>query len=164
MNLEKAAAVVTIIGFPLLIVSLFFAYILDGRISDQLTELKNVAASQNNIALNTMIFNNPTNVGIISDIENNKPILQKHGGQYTSTQLDNYLGDFDTVEFAYNEGLLNQDQLCDSFSNYLDEIASSTEVQEYLSANESYFSGVPALTKLVNSSKDSYALIRNSHP
>ena len=159
MNFEKWAAIVTIIGFPILIGSLIFAFKLDGKISTQLTELKQIATSQNNIALNTMIFNDPDNIGIISDMENNHPILVAHGGRYTSTQLDKYLGDFDTVDFAYQEGLLSQDQLCDSFSSYLEEIASSTEAQAYMSADPADYGGqfgLRGLTQIVEHSKSSF--------
>jgi hypothetical protein len=86
-GLEKwtgiAAAVVTIVGFPLLLGSLWFAFRLDTVISEQLGEIKRIAQSQNGIALNTMLFNDSSSAGIISSIQNNKPILVENGGSYS---------------------------------------------------------------------------------
>src|SRR5215470_2167804 len=55
-KLEKglAAALMTIIGFPLLFISLWYAHRLDVKISQQLGEIKKIAQSENSIALNTM--------------------------------------------------------------------------------------------------------------
>jgi len=58
MGLGQWADVVTIIGLPLFLISLVLAYV-------QLSALKTVAQSQNTIALNTMLFNDPTNIGIM---------------------------------------------------------------------------------------------------
>jgi hypothetical protein len=155
MNLEKWSALVTIIGLPLLLVSLVFAYILDGRINEQLLEIKDIAASQNNIALNTMVFNDPTNIGIIAAIEKNQKVLTKHGGNFSNTQLDKYLGDFDTVYFVYHEQLLTEDQLCDSFSAYIEETASSSEVNSYIKQYGPYL-GFQNLLAIIKTSQDKY--------
>ena len=64
-KLEKglAAALMTIIGFPLLFISLWYAHRLDVKISQQLGEIKKIAQSENSIALNTMLLNDPSNAG-----------------------------------------------------------------------------------------------------
>jgi hypothetical protein len=99
-----AAALVTIIGFPLLLVSLWFAYRVDTVISEQLGEIKKIAQSENGIALNTMIFNDPVNAGIIKAIADDKPILIENGGSYSGVDLDKYLGAFDTIELVHRAG------------------------------------------------------------
>jgi hypothetical protein len=81
LNLEQWAAVVTIIGLPLLLISLILAYV-------QLSALKKVAQSQNAIALNTMFFNDPINIGIMGAIEEGAPILKEHKGKFLTAQLD----------------------------------------------------------------------------
>jgi len=78
------AAVVTIVGFPLLLRSLHFASRLDQQISEQLSELQTIAQSQNTIALNTMVFNDPINVLIMGAIAAHEPILKEHGGTFLS--------------------------------------------------------------------------------
>jgi hypothetical protein len=104
-RLEKwsviGAALVTIVGFPLLLVSLWLAYRVDAVISEQLGEIKKIAQSENSIALNTMVFNDPSNAGIINAIQNDKPILVENGGSYSDVDLDKYLGVFDTIELVY---------------------------------------------------------------
>ena len=97
---ENVAAVVTIIGFPLVLVSLIFAITLDEH------QLK-IARSQNNIALNQMLYGDPRNIAIIEAIENKKAIVKTPSGdgQFSSAQLDKYLGDLQTVYDVYKEGL-----------------------------------------------------------
>src|SRR5262245_14181752 len=60
-----AAALVTVVGFPLLLVSVWFAYHPDVIISQQVGEIKRIAQSENSIALNTMVFNDYSNADII---------------------------------------------------------------------------------------------------
>jgi hypothetical protein len=146
LSLEKGAALVTIVGFPLLLVSLIFA-------AHHISELKQVARSQNNIALSTMFSHDPTNLGIIEAIENKKPILNTVGGSFSSTQLDKYLGDLETVYDVYEEGLLSEKELCGSFSVYAQEAEGNADVQEYLKKNSDYFDGLPKLFNVVDHSK-----------
>jgi hypothetical protein len=81
---DVAAALVTVVGFPIVLVSLWFAYRLDTVISEQLGEIKRIAQSENSISLNTMLFNDASNAGIINSIENDKPILVENGGSYST--------------------------------------------------------------------------------
>ena len=75
-----------------------------------------IAQSENNIALNTMLFNDSSNAGIISSIQNNKPILVENGGSYSTVDVDKYLGAFNTVALVYRAGFLSDDHLCGSFA------------------------------------------------
>jgi hypothetical protein len=137
-----AAALVTIIGFPLLLVSLWFAYRVDTVISEQLGEIKKIAQSENGIALNTMIFNDPVNAGIIKAIENDKPILVENGGSYSGVDLDKYLGAFNTIELVHRDGFLSDDHLCGSFSFYIEEANKNSEVNKYLVEYPNFFGGI----------------------
>jgi hypothetical protein len=143
MDLRQWADVFTIIGLPLLLISLVFAYV-------QLSALKTVAQSQNTIALNTMFFNDPTNIGIIGAIEEGAPILKENEGQFLAVQLDKYLGDFETVASVYQEGLLTKEQLEHHFSDYIEKLGSNPEVKKYLDEYPSYFDGLRFLVKLLN--------------
>lgn len=145
-RLEVATAIVTIIGFPVLLVSMIFVFY-------QIKELKEVASSQNNIALSVELFD-PTNTGIIYDIETDRPILLANKGQYNTAQLDNYLGDFETIDDAYRGGFLSEDQLCVSFSYYISQTASNQEVREYMRQNPDFFGGLSELNTDVAASKD----------
>jgi hypothetical protein len=150
------AALVTIVGFPLLIVSLWFAYRVDSVISEQLGEIKKIAQSENSIALNTMIFNDPSNAGIINAIQNGKPILVENGGSYSNVDLDKYLGAFDTIELVYRDGFLSDDHLCDAFSFYIEEANKNDEVKKYLAKYPNFFDGIRNLLPVVRNNKSKY--------
>src|SRR5262249_59097237 len=102
-----AAALVTIIGFPLLFVSLRYAHRLDVKISQQLGEIKKIAQSENSVSLNTMLFNDSSNAGIIKAIEDNKPVLVENGGSYSCVDLVKYLGAYDTLALVYLDGFVS---------------------------------------------------------
>ena len=159
-QLEKwsliAAALVTIIGFPLLLVSLWFAHRVDDVISEQLREIKRIAQSENSVGLNTMLFNDPSNAGIISTIENNKPILIENGGVYSNVALDKYLGALDTIAQVYRDGFLSDDHLCRSFSFYIEEADKNSEVQNYLAKYPNFFHGFRELLPAIKTSQSSY--------
>jgi hypothetical protein len=156
-RLEKwagiAAALVTIVGFPLLLVSLWFAYRVDTVISEQLGEIKRIAQSENSIALNTMLFNDSSNAGIISTIQNGKPILVENGGPHSSADLDKYLGGFNTVALVYRDGFLSDDHLCSSFAFYVEEAVENSEVKRYLAQYPRYFGGFRDLATVIKNSK-----------
>ncbi len=148
-KLEKAAAIVTIVGFPVIVASMVFAFY-------QLSDLRKVASSQNNIALTAEFFD-PTNTGVIDAIENNQPILVEHKGKYTDAQLDNYLGDFETIDSVYGEGLLTEDEMCISFSYYVGATSKNQEIKTYIAGQprgSGFFAGLAELSAIVAKSTD----------
>ena len=151
-----AAALVTIIGFPLLFVSLRYAHHLDVKISQQLGEIKKIAQSENSIALNTMLLNDPSNAGIIHAIQNNKPVLVENGGSHSDVELDKFLGAFDTIALVYRDGFLSDDHLCSSFAFYIEEANKNSEVKKYLAQYPNFFDGIRRLLPVINNSKSSY--------
>jgi hypothetical protein len=120
----------------------------------QIVEVRHIASSQNNIALNSAFFSD-TNIGIIEVIENNQPVLKENGGPYTTAQLDNYLGYFETINQAYSEGLLTEDQLCTSFSDHAITASKNKEVQEYMKNYSNYFDGFSELMIAIAKSTNS---------
>jgi hypothetical protein len=146
---ENWAYIVTIIGFTVLVLSIFLVFY-------QIGELRQVVSSQNNIALSTMFFND-VNTGIIDALETGGPILTVHKGKYTKAQLDNYLGDFETIDSAYSEGLLSEDEFCVSFSYYVTLTSQNDEVKAYLTSSRKqdsgFFGGLSHLVNVVAKSK-----------
>ena len=138
-TLARFAAIFTIVGFPILIFQIY--------------EVRRIASDQNNIALNAA-FINATNSGIIHAMEKKKAILDTHHGRYNSTDLDNYLGQFETINQAYRSGLLSEADLCTSFSYYIDLTMKNDEVKKYLADNSDYFSGLVELSNVTIKSKD----------
>jgi hypothetical protein len=95
------------------------------------------------------MFLRDANTGIINAIEKrNGKILTEH----TTTQLDNYLGDFETIDQAYREGLLTPDELCTSFSYYVTATSKNEEVQKYMAENSEFFGGLKDLEAVVKHS------------
>ena len=150
-QLERAAHVATIIGVPLVVLTVLFGYfqILDGNRATRLT---------NFITLTARFFN-PTNTEIIDAVENWKPVLLPKG-RFTEAQLDNYLADFDTIYEVYDEGLLTEGQLC-MFSYYITLTASNKEVTDYIkkirqeqaAKSKPFFIGYDRLVELIGKSR-----------
>gem|GEM_PF-2074308 len=148
--LERVAFIVAIVGFPLLVIS-------TGAVLYQFIEVRHIASSQNYILLSNL-FLRDANIAIIDAIEINaidgkRQILREHGGENTNTRLDNYLGDFDTIDQVYKEGLLTEDQMCRSFSYYVTATLKNEEVKKYMADNPSYFDGIKDLKAAVEKSK-----------
>jgi hypothetical protein len=120
------------------------------------------ASLQNNIALNGQFFSQST-LKIIEAIDSGKPILKEHGGDVSPTELDTYLGNYDVIASAYDRGLLDEIDLCNSFSYYLDLTRMNGEISGYIKdqqKNDSgYFEAFSDLLKVVDRSSDP-----NCHP
>jgi hypothetical protein len=121
-QLQRAAHAATMIGVPLVFLTVLFGYfqLLDSNRAERLT---------NFITLTAQFFN-PANTEIIDALENVKPILQPNG-QFTEAQVDSYLTYFDTIDEAYQEGLLSKAQLC-MFSYYIALTATNYEILRYI--------------------------------
>jgi hypothetical protein len=142
-SIEYLAYIVTIIVFPLLVY--------------QIWVVQQAVSSQNNIALSTLFFND-VNTGIIDALDTGVPILTIHKGKYTKAQLDNYLGDFETIDSAYGEGLLSENEFCASFSYYVTLTSQNPEVEAYLASSRKqdtgFFGGLSDLVNVVAKSKN----------
>jgi hypothetical protein len=114
---------------------------------------------QNNIALSSTFYNNANNLAIISALEDDMPILITNMGKFSLGQLDNYLGDFDTIADAYESRLLTERQLCDSFSYYVVQTHENPEIRNYIAEQRkddpNFFRGLDDLYGVVMASKDS---------
>jgi hypothetical protein len=110
------------------------------------------AAVQSNIALNGQFYT-PDNEALAGAIDRGDPILHPKG-KFTTDQLDTYLGNFDEIDATYNEGLLSEDDLCNSFSYYIQITAKNAEVQKYVADNHLAPDGLTSLVNVVNNSKD----------
>lgn len=147
--LEKGAAIVTIIGFPVILISMAFSFV-------QIKDLRSAVSSQNNISLNTEFFGT-TNSGIISAIDEGQPLLVSNKGKFTENQLDRYLGDFVTIYDSYKQGFLTEHQLCSSFSYYITKAWQNQEIEKYIGTSTSpsdAFTELPKLNTIVLSSND----------
>jgi hypothetical protein len=151
VQLERAAHAATIIGVPLVLLTVLFGYF-------QLLDNNRAARLTNFITLTTRFFN-PANTAIIDAIENWKPILAPKG-KFTEADLDNYLADFDTIDEVYEESLLSETQLC-MFSYYIALTATNKEISKYIAkvrqlqtaGSKPWFVGYYRLVELVGKSR-----------
>jgi hypothetical protein len=150
-QLERAAHAATIIGVPLVLLTILLGYF-------QTLDSNRAARLTNYITLVSRVFN-PANTQIIDAIENWKPILVPEG-KFTEAQLDNYLTDFETIDEAYEEGLLSEAQLC-MFSYYIILTAGNNEISDYIkkirqaqaAGSKPFFVGYYRLVELIGKSR-----------
>lgn len=152
-TLECWASVSTIVGLPLVVLTLILGLI-TLRSGDK-------AARMTNFIALTEAFFNSTNTEIIRAIDEVRPIRIVNGGKFSDEELDNYLGDFDTIAETYREELISEEQVCTSFSYYIKETKKSGEITAYIQANRreqppgagAFFSGLDQLSAVVTKSK-----------
>lgn len=133
----------TLVAFTIVLVGLTLWLIKDAH--DQ-------TSAQINIALNGQFFT-PDNGAIAGAIERGQAILQPKG-KFTTDQLDIYLGEFDVIDSAYQEGLLSESDLCDSFSYYIASTSENKEINDYLNSNQGFFGGIQDLAEVVKNSQN----------
>jgi hypothetical protein len=61
-------------------------------------------------------INAGTNFEISTAIESASKLLKKNGGKFTEGQLDDYLGQYDTLYYLYGQGLINEQMIYNLFS------------------------------------------------
>jgi hypothetical protein len=137
-----------LIVFTVVLVVMTGMLIVDGR---------RATSIQNNIALTAAFFTD-TNTKIITAIEGKLPILAENHGQFNDAQLDNYLGNFDTIESAYSDSLLSEEDLCDSFSYYVNLSNQNMEIQNYIAAQQkkdpAFLTSLTHLASIISQSKN----------
>jgi hypothetical protein len=65
-------------------------------------------------------------------IQNDKPVLKEHGGEFTEDDLDGYLDLYETMNDIYAKGLVSQDMLVSAYSFWLGKAYHNAEIQDYL--------------------------------
>jgi hypothetical protein len=151
IRLERAAHAATIIGVPLVLLTVLFGYF-------QILDSNRAARLTNFITLTARFFDS-TNTEIIDALENWKPILLP-AGKFTEAQLDNYLADFDIIDEVFEEDLLTEAQLCE-FSYYIKLTATNKEISRYIvkirraqaAGSKPFFVGYDRLVDLVRNSR-----------
>lgn len=82
-------------------------------------------------------LSSPTSAAIVSAAEDEPamPIMKTNGGKFDEVDLDNVLGDFDTLYYLRKEGLLNDELAYDVFCPDLEAVHDNREVGAYLKAD-----------------------------
>lgn len=90
------------------------------------------AQTEHSISLSAEFFNNANNLAVMEAIDDGGPILVQNKGPIRPTQLDHYLGEFDTIDSVYQHGRLRDEDLCDNFKYYVDTIYKTPEIVAYI--------------------------------
>jgi hypothetical protein len=74
----------------------------------------------------------PTNARLISALENNKPIFKENGGEFTSTDVDLYLSEYELLNNVWDDGLISDEMLYNAFSYSTIKTTDNVEIKAYL--------------------------------
>ena len=81
----------------------------------QIRDLRNSESARLMLDFNTEL-NSDLNANLITAIEDNKPIFKENGGEFTSTDVDRYLGIYELLNRVSVVGLLHDDMLYNAFA------------------------------------------------
>ena len=86
-------------------------------------------------------------------IEENKPLFTENGGEFSTIDIDNYLGMFELISTVYQARLITNDMLYDAFSSFTTRAYDNPEIKSYLAKirreNNTYFLGFEELAKAI---------------
>lgn len=101
----------------------------------QISDLRKVNAGQITLDITRDIYSDEryvTNPQIIKLIEQNKTILIRNGGKFQDQDLDNILGEWDTVARLNQVGVLPDDLVYAQFSFDMVKAYKNKEIQDYI--------------------------------
>jgi hypothetical protein len=77
-------------------------------------------------------INKGINLEISDAIQTPSKLLEKNGGKFTERQLEDYLGQYDTLYYLYAQGLINEQMTYNLFAFDVALAHQNQEVQDYL--------------------------------
>ena len=116
----------------------------------QIRDLRNDQSAQLMLEFNKEL-NSDLNANLITAIEENKPILKNSGGEFTTTDVDRYLGVYELLNTVSITGLISDDMLYNAFAYDILKTYQNGEIKSYLAKirqeDSSFFRGVDALAE-----------------
>ncbi|TRZ64295.1 MAG: hypothetical protein D4Q79_01850 [Spirochaetia bacterium] len=116
----------------------------------QIRDLRNNQSAQLMLEFNKEL-NSDLNANLITAIEENKPILKQSGGEFTTTDIDRYLGAYELLNNVSVAGLISDDMLYNAFAYDIVKTYQNKEIQDYLSKirqdDNSFFRGFEVLAQ-----------------
>ena len=116
----------------------------------QIRDLRNDQSAQLMLEFNKEL-NSDLNANLITAIEENKPILKNSGGEFTTTDVDRYLGVYELLNTVSISGLISDDMLYNAFAYDILKTYQNGEIKSYLAKirqeDSSFFRGVDALAE-----------------
>lgn len=116
----------------------------------QIRDLRNSESARLMLEFNSEL-NSDLNANLITTIEDNKPIFKENGGEFTTTDVDRYLGIYELLNRVSVVGLLHDDMLYNAFAYNIVKTYQNKEIQSYLAKirqeDSSFFRGVELLAE-----------------
>lgn len=116
----------------------------------QIRDLRNDQSAQLMLEFNKEL-NSDLNANLITAIEDNKPILKESGGEFTTTDIDRYLGVYELLNTVSITGLISDDMVYNAFAYDILKTYQNQEIKNYLAKirqeDSSFFRGVDALAE-----------------
>lgn len=97
----------------------------------QIRDFRNSQSAQLMLEFNKEL-NSDLNSSLITAIEENKPILKENGGEFTTTDIDRYLGAYELLNNVSAAGLISDDMLYNAFAYDIVKTYQNKEIQDYL--------------------------------
>jgi hypothetical protein len=116
----------------------------------QIRDLRNSESARLMLEFNKEL-NSDLNANLITAIEENRPIFRENGGEFTTTDIDRYLGIYELLNRVSVVGLLHDDMLYNAFAYNIVKTYQNKEIQSYLAKirreDSSFFRGVELLAE-----------------
>lgn len=116
----------------------------------QIRDVRNNQSAQLMLEFNRSL-SAPANSRLITVIENGGPVLKENGGEFTTTDIDQYLTIYELLNNVHEAGLITDDMLYNAFAYEVVRTYKNQEIQTYLEKirkeDKSFFIGFESLAK-----------------
>jgi len=92
-------------------------------------------------------FRDPSR-GIIRALEEDRKILKDKGGEFSETDVDDFLGNIELMEIYRKNGVLTKEDIGSMFGHYIRTAYENEEIKEYVEKYAEYWEGFINLAKM----------------
>jgi len=114
----------------------------------QIKDFRNSQSAQLMLEFNKDLLSH-TNSRLITAIENDMPIFKENGGEFTATDVDQYLTVYELLNNVHESGLITDEMLYNAFAYDVVKTYQNQEIKDYLSfirqEDETFFIGFESL-------------------
>lgn len=117
-TLQNIAHIVTIVGVILAVLNFW--------------HLKKIESAKLLIEFDKQLRNGPTYSKILDVIADGKPLFRENGGKFSVADVDRYLGELELLNNFYDNKLISEEMLYDTFSYDIEKAYCNEEIKQYL--------------------------------
>ena len=131
---ETFSRLLRVVEIVAIVIAVIFATV-------QIRDIRNMQSAQLMLDFNNQLSTDK-NLRLIVAIEEDEPIFKKTGGEFTTADIDQYLGIYELLNNVSEIGLISDDMLYNAFSYDIIKTYQNKEIQDYLSEirqEDSYF-------------------------